>query len=119
MTESIVHWINGARVEATSGKHQDVFNPATGEVTGQVQFASVADVNVAVASAKGAFPAWSNLPPLRRARVLFRVLDLLNQRRDELARLITAEHGKVFTDARGEVMRGHEVVEVAPGIPQL
>ncbi|ORM72110.1 CoA-acylating methylmalonate-semialdehyde dehydrogenase [Pantoea rwandensis] len=119
MTESIVHWINGARVEATSGKHQDVFNPATGEVTGQAQFASVADVNAAVESAKAAFPAWSNLPPLRRARVLFRFLDLLNQRRDELARLITAEHGKVFTDAQGEVMRGIEVVEFATGIPQL
>ncbi|MDF7647422.1 CoA-acylating methylmalonate-semialdehyde dehydrogenase [Pantoea sp. Acro-805] len=119
MTESIVHWINGARVEATSGKHQDVFNPATGKVTGQAQFASVADVNAAVASAKAAFPAWSNLPPLRRARVLFRFLDLLNQRRDELARLITAEHGKVFTDAQGEVMRGIEVVEFATGIPQL
>lgn len=119
MTESIVHWINGARVEATSGKHQDVFNPASGKVTGQAQFASVADVNAAVASAKAAFPAWSNLPPLRRARVLFRFLDLLNQRRDELARLITAEHGKVFTDAQGEVMRGIEVVEFATGIPQL
>ncbi|MGK3122842.1 CoA-acylating methylmalonate-semialdehyde dehydrogenase [Candidatus Pantoea formicae] len=119
MTESIVHWINGSRVEATSGKHQDVFNPATGEVTGQAQFASVADVNAAVASAKAAFPAWSNLPPLRRARVLFRFLDLLNQRRDELARLITSEHGKVFTDAQGEVMRGIEVVEFATGIPQL
>lgn len=119
MTESIVHWINGARVEATSGKHQDVFNPASGKVTGQAQFASVADVNAAVASAKAAFPAWSNLPPLRRARVLFRFLDLLNQHRDELARLITAEHGKVFTDAQGEVMRGIEVVEFATGIPQL
>ena len=81
--------------------------------------ASHADVDAAVASAKAAFPAWSNLPPLRRSRILFKFLELLNTHRDELARLITAEHGKVFTDAQGEVTRGIEIVEFACGAPQL
>jgi malonate-semialdehyde dehydrogenase (acetylating)/methylmalonate-semialdehyde dehydrogenase len=76
-------------------------------------------VNAAVASAQAAFPAWSDLPPLRRARVMFKFLELLNQHRDDLARMITAEHGKVFTDAQGEVTRGIEIVEFATGIPQL
>ena len=76
-------------------------------------------MDAAVAAAKAAFPAWSNTPPLRRARVMFKFLELLNQRRDDLARIITAEHGKVFTDAQGEVTRGIDIVEFACGIPQL
>ncbi len=119
MTNSIVNWISGTRVESTSGQQLPVYNPATGVVTGQVQLASHADVDAAVASAKAAFPAWSNLPPLRRARILNRFLALLNEHRDDLARLITAEHGKVFTDAQGEVTRGIEIVEFACGAPQL
>lgn len=119
MTTTIVNWISGAATQATSGQQLPVYNPATGVVTGQVQLASHADVDAAVASAKAAFPAWSNLSPLRRSRVLNRFLALLNEHRDDLARLITAEHGKVFTDAQGEVMRGIEVVEFACGAPQL
>ena len=119
MTQTIMNWISGARVAATSGQQLPVYNPATGVVTGQVQLASHADVDAAVACAKAAFPAWSNLSPLRRSRVLNRFLALLNEHRDELARLITAEHGKVFTDAQGEVTRGIEIVEFACGAPQL
>ena len=109
----------GNRVAATNGQQLPVYNPATGVVTGQVQLASHSDVDAAVASAKAVFPAWSNLSPLRRSRVLNTFLGLLNEHRDELARLITAEHGKVFTDAQGEVMRGIEIVELAYGAPQL
>ena len=94
-------------------------NPATGAVTGSVCLANASDVDQAVAAAKAAFPAWSNTPPLRRARVMFKFLELLNQRQDDFARIITAEHGKVFTDAQGEVTRGIEIVEFACGIPQL
>ncbi|KWR86062.1 CoA-acylating methylmalonate-semialdehyde dehydrogenase [Pseudomonas sp. PI1] len=119
MTQTIMNWISGAQAQATSGQQLPVYNPATGVVTGQVQLASHADVDAAVACAKAAFPAWSNLSPLRRSRVLNRFLALLNEHRDELARLITAEHGKVFTDAQGEVTRGIEIVEFACGAPQL
>lgn len=119
MTQTIAHWISGARAAAASGRQLPVTNPATGAVTGQVQLANRADVDAAVASAQAAFPAWSNLPPLRRARILNRFLELLNAHRDELARMITAEHGKVFTDAQGEVTRGIEIVEFACGAPQL
>ena len=115
----IDHFINGRMVPNTSGRSQDVTNPATGTVTGATGLAGVAEVNAAVAAAQAAFPAWADTPPIRRARVLFKFLDLLNQNRDELAHLITAEHGKVFTDAQGEVSRGIDVVEFACGIPQL
>ncbi|WP_110972643.1 CoA-acylating methylmalonate-semialdehyde dehydrogenase [Pseudomonas huaxiensis] len=119
MTSSIANWISGAVAATTSGQQLPVYNPATGVLTAQVQLSSHADVDAAVASAKAAFPAWSNLPPLRRARVLNKFLALLNEHRDDLARLITAEHGKVFTDAQGEVTRGIEIVEFACGAPQL
>lgn len=116
---SIEHWIGGRVVPGTSGRRAEVFNPATGQVTGQVALANTAEVAAAVASAQAAFPAWADTPPIRRARVMFKFLELLNQRRDDLARLITAEHGKVFTDAQGEVTRGIDIVEFACGIPQL
>jgi malonate-semialdehyde dehydrogenase (acetylating)/methylmalonate-semialdehyde dehydrogenase len=116
---AIDHFIDGKVVANTSGRTQDVFNPATGSVTGRAGLAAADQVNSAVASAKAAFPAWSNTPPIRRARVMFKFLELLNQHRDELAHLITAEHGKVFTDAQGEVSRGIDIVEFACGIPQL
>lgn len=119
MSTTIAHWIDGQVRPATSGQQQHVFNPATGAVTGQVQLASHADVDAAVASAKNAWPAWANLPPLRRARILNRFLELLNTHKDDLARMITAEHGKVFTDAQGEVTRGIEIVEFACGAPHL
>ena len=116
---TIGHVINGQVTPGISNRRQDVTNPATGAVTGSVCLANSGDVDAAVAAAKAAFPAWSNTPPLRRARVMFKFLELLNQRRDDLARIITAEHGKVFTDAQGEVTRGIDIVEFACGIPQL
>jgi malonate-semialdehyde dehydrogenase (acetylating)/methylmalonate-semialdehyde dehydrogenase len=116
---SIAHYISGQTTAGTSTRAQDVFNPATGAVTGRVSLANVQDVAAAVASAQAAFPAWADTPPLRRARVMFKYLELLNQNRDALARMITAEHGKVFTDAQGEVTRGIDIVEFACGIPQL
>jgi len=119
MTTTIAHFISGLATEGGSSRAQDVFNPATGAVTGRVILANTQDVNNAVASAKAAFPAWADTPPLRRARVMFKFLELLNQNRDRLAHMITAEHGKVFTDAQGEVTRGIDIVEFACGIPQL
>jgi malonate-semialdehyde dehydrogenase (acetylating)/methylmalonate-semialdehyde dehydrogenase len=118
-TASIDHYIQGRVVAGTSGRAQDVFNPATGAVSARVALASSAEVDTAVAAAQAAFPAWADTPPIRRARVMFRFLELLNQHKDELAHLITAEHGKVFTDAQGEVSRGIDIVEFACGIPQL
>lgn len=118
-TRDIGHYIQGERVASTSGRAQAVYNPATGAVARQVALASVEEVNAAVASAKAAFPAWSETPPIRRARVMNNFLALLNEHRDELAAMITAEHGKVFTDAIGEVSRGIDIVEFACGIPQL
>jgi malonate-semialdehyde dehydrogenase (acetylating)/methylmalonate-semialdehyde dehydrogenase len=117
--KTIDHYIQGAVVRGTSGRQQDVFNPATGAVTARVALASASEVDAAVASAKAAFPAWADTPPIRRARVMFKFLELLNQHRDALAHAITAEHGKVFTDAQGEVTRGIDIVEFACGIPQL
>ena len=119
MTTAITHFIAGARAAGSSTRAQDVFNPATGAVTGRVALASAADVDVAVAAAQAAFPAWSDTPPIRRARVMFKFLELVNQHKDALAHAITAEHGKVFTDAQGEVARGIDIIEFACGIPQL
>ncbi len=118
-TSSIGHWIDGKSTFGADSRRSDVFNPATGAVSGRVALASAADVNAAVASAQAAFPAWAETPPIRRARVMFKFLELLNTHRDHLAKIITAEHGKVFTDAQGEVTRGIDVVEFACGIPQL
>ncbi|MBE0489118.1 MAG: CoA-acylating methylmalonate-semialdehyde dehydrogenase [Halomonas sp.] len=118
-TASIPHYINGQMTAGQSGLSQDVFNPATGRVTGQVALANGADVATAVAAAQAAFPAWADTPPIRRARVMFKFLQLLNEHKDELAEAITKEHGKVFTDAQGEVARGIDIVEFACGIPQL
>ena len=118
-TVNIGHYIGGRLVAGTSGRTQDVFNPATGAVTGKVALASTAEVSVAVAAAQAAFPAWADTPPIRRARILFKFLELVNAHKDELAACITAEHGKVFTDAQGEVTRGIDIIEFACGIPQL
>ena len=118
-TVNIGHYIGGRLVAGTSGRTQDVFNPATGAVTGKVALASTAEVSVAVAAAQAAFPAWADTPPIRRARILFKFLELVNAHKDELAHAITAEHGKVFTDAQGEVTRGIDIIEFACGIPQL
>jgi len=116
---AIAHFISGHQVLGSSARAQDVFNPATGAVTGRVNLANTQDVDQAVAAAQAAFPAWADTPPLRRARVMFKFLELLNQHKDTLAHMITAEHGKVFTDAQGEVTRGIDIVEFACGIPQL
>ena len=118
-TTEVGHFINGRAVASSSGRRQAVYNPSTGAVARQVALASVDEVGSAVAAAKAAFPAWADMPPIRRARILNRFLDLLNQHRDTLAAMITAEHGKVFTDAQGEVTRGIDIVEFACGVPQL
>ncbi|HSI60432.1 MAG TPA: CoA-acylating methylmalonate-semialdehyde dehydrogenase [Ideonella sp.] len=119
LSNTVRHWISGAAVPADGARTQDVFNPATGEATRQVVLASAQDVDAAVASAKAAFPKWADTPPIRRARVINQFLQLLNEQRDTLAAIITSEHGKVFSDAQGEVMRGIDIVEFACGIPQL
>jgi len=118
-TASIPHYINGQMSAGQSGLSQEVFNPATGRVSGRVALAGGADVEAAVAAAQAAFPAWADTPPIRRARVMFKFLQLLGEHKDELAEAITKEHGKVFTDAQGEVARGIDIVEFACGIPQL
>ena len=119
LADTVSHWIGGRLAPAGGGRTADVYNPATGAVARQVALATAADVDAAVASAKAAFPAWADTPPLRRARVMNRFLALMNEQRDALAALITGEHGKVFSDAQGEVMRGIDIVEFACGIPQL
>lgn len=97
----------------------EVFNPATGSIGGEVALGSATDIETAVAAAKAAFPGWAETSPLRRARILFKFKELLDQNHDRLAELITREHGKVLSDAKGEVTRGIEVVEFACGIPNL
>ncbi len=116
--QQIGHFLNGRHV-AGSGASQDVFNPATGEVTGRVALGGGDVIAQAVAFANAAWPAWAATPPLRRARVMFKFKELLEINTKKLAALITAEHGKVLSDAEGEVQRGLEVVEFACGIPHL
>jgi malonate-semialdehyde dehydrogenase (acetylating)/methylmalonate-semialdehyde dehydrogenase len=115
----IGHYIGGKLVAGTSGAFGDVYNPAAGEVSARVSLADAGEVNKAVATAAAAFPAWAATPPLRRARVMFKLKELLERDRRELSAIITAEHGKVLSDADGEVQRGLEVVEFACGIPHL
>ncbi|MDR3101519.1 MAG: CoA-acylating methylmalonate-semialdehyde dehydrogenase, partial [Paraburkholderia sp.] len=115
----VIHFIGGKPERGTGERTQAVFNPATGAVARRLVLGEAADVDAAVASAKAAFPAWRDTPPIRRARVLLRFLELMNRHADELAAIITAEHGKVFSDAQGEVARGIDVIEFACGIPQL
>ena len=115
----IQHFINGAATAGQSGERGAVFNPTTGEQQAEVAIGNAGDVDTAVAAAKAALPGWAATTPLRRARVLFRYKALLDEHRDELARMIASEHGKVFSDAQGEVTRGIEVVEFACGMPHL
>ena len=119
MTTPIAHLINGQIVSCPQARLQDVFNPATGAVSGQVELASSATVEAAIASAETAFPAWRDTLPLKRARILACFQRLLEERADEICAAITAEHGKVTEDARGELTRGIENVEFATGIPEL
>ncbi|MEL1265284.1 CoA-acylating methylmalonate-semialdehyde dehydrogenase [Pseudoxanthomonas putridarboris] len=113
------HFFNGERVDGESDRFGDVFDPATGAVTARVPLASIAEVGRAVDAASAAFPAWAGTTPLNRARVMFRFKELLERHAGDLAKVITSEHGKVLSDARGEVTRGLEVVEFACGIPHL
>jgi malonate-semialdehyde dehydrogenase (acetylating)/methylmalonate-semialdehyde dehydrogenase len=113
------HYIDGKRRAGAGGRSGEVFNPATGEVSRRVAFADAPEVDAAVKAAAAAFPAWAATPPLSRARVLFKFRELLERESESLARLISEEHGKVLSDAKGEVTRGLEVVEFACGIPHL
>jgi len=113
------HWIGGRAAPGEANRLGDVFDPSTGARTRQVPFATPAEVDAAVRAAAAAFPAWSRTPPVVRARVLFRFRELAEARADVLTRLITDEHGKILSDARGELARGMDVVEFACGIPQL
>jgi malonate-semialdehyde dehydrogenase (acetylating)/methylmalonate-semialdehyde dehydrogenase len=115
----IPHYIDGKRAEGTSGRGGDIFNPAIGEKVRRVAFASTSEIDAAVRSAAKAFPGWAATPALSRARILFKFLELLAREHDNLARAISEEHGKVFSDAQGEITRGVEVVEFACGIPHL
>jgi malonate-semialdehyde dehydrogenase (acetylating)/methylmalonate-semialdehyde dehydrogenase len=119
MPRDITHFVGGRPLGGNGARTAPVFNPATGEVTGRVPLASSAQVAEAVATAKAAFPGWARTTPLRRARVLNRFLRLLEEQGDRIAEVITAEHGKVFSDAQGEIARGIEVVEFATGAPHL
>ncbi len=115
----IPHWIGGRRVDGASGRSGPVFNPATGVQTGAVDFASVEEVDVAVQAAKAAFPEWRATSLARRAELFFRIRELIHERRNALAEILVREHGKVFSDALGEVTRGLEVVEFCCGLPSL
>jgi len=117
--KTIEHFIDGTSFSGDSKRTGKVFNPATGEQSANVKLASTKDVNTAVASAKKAFLSWSNKPPLQRARVMFKFKELIEKNSDELTKIIVAEHGKVYEDARGSLTRGLEVVEYACGIPQM
>ncbi len=115
----IHHWIGGREVAGTSGRSGPVYNPATGAVQSEVDFASVEEIDAAVAAAKAAFPGWRATSISRRAELFFRIRALLDEHRDDIARILTREHGKVHSDALGEVARGLEVIEYSCGIPTL
>ncbi|MGA7711945.1 MAG: CoA-acylating methylmalonate-semialdehyde dehydrogenase [Rhizomicrobium sp.] len=115
----LTHFIAGKRLKGTSGRFGDVFNPATGEVQARVPFASKAEMRQAVEVARDAFPEWASVNPQRRARVLFAFKSLVEKHMEELAVLLSSEHGKTVADSRGDILRGIEVVEFACGIPHL
>ncbi|GLW62642.1 methylmalonate-semialdehyde dehydrogenase (acylating) [Actinomadura rubrobrunea] len=115
----VTHWINGKPFTGEAERRGDIYEPSTGRVSGTVDFAAQAEVDAAVAAAKAAFPAWRDASLSNRTKILFRFRQLVDAHRDELARLISSEHGKVVSDAAGEVARGLEVVEFACGIPHL
>jgi malonate-semialdehyde dehydrogenase (acetylating)/methylmalonate-semialdehyde dehydrogenase len=115
----LTHFIGGRHVSGTFGRSGDVFNPATGEVQAHVPFASRADMRSAVEAAKKAFPEWSRVNPQRRARVMFNFKALVERNMEELARLLSNEHGKVIADSKGDIQRGLEVIEFVCGIPHL
>ncbi len=115
----VSHWISGQIVPSRSGRSGPVYNPATGEVQARVDFADAEEVNQAVASARAAFPAWRATPLSKRAEVMFRLRDLVDRNRKQIAEHLTREHGKTTSDALGEVARGLENIEFACGVPNL
>ncbi len=115
----IKHFVNGKLYDGASERKSKIFDPSTGEQSGEVILASKKDLNLAVENAKKAFLSWSSKPPLQRARVLFKFKELIEKNSDELTKIIVSEHGKVYEDAKGSLTRGLEVVEYACGIPQL
>jgi malonate-semialdehyde dehydrogenase (acetylating) / methylmalonate-semialdehyde dehydrogenase len=115
----ISHWIGGRSVAGTSGRTSPVFNPAFGKQTGQLDLATVEEVDAAVHAAKEAFEAWRTFSLAKRGELFFRIRELVHERREELAKILTAEHGKVLSDALGEVTRGLEVIEFCCGLPTL
>jgi malonate-semialdehyde dehydrogenase (acetylating)/methylmalonate-semialdehyde dehydrogenase len=120
MSEQLWHYIDGARVAAKKGgRVGDVYNPATGEVSKKVPLASADEVRAAIASAEKALPGWAATPPAKRAQVMFAFRDLIRKHMDELAVLVSSEHGKTIDDAKGSISRGLEVVEFVCGVPQL
>ena len=119
MTKQLGHWINGRHAAGSSERAGDVYNPATGHATARLAYASADDTRAAIEAARAALPDWAARTPLQRARVLFRFKALIEEHFEEIAGLVSSEHGKVMSDARGEVTRGMEVVEFACGIPHL
>lgn len=119
MSDLLDHYINGTPAPSNSRRFGDIINPATNQVIGQVPFATSTEINTAIAAAKTALPAWSATSPLKRARILFKLKQLLEEHTEALAEIVTKEHGKVLEDARGSVARGIEVVEYFCGIPEL
>jgi malonate-semialdehyde dehydrogenase (acetylating) / methylmalonate-semialdehyde dehydrogenase len=115
----LAHYIGGRFVKGESGRFGDIYNPATGEVQARVPFASRSEVRAAVETAAKAFREWSGVNPQRRARVMFKFKALVENNMDELAHLLSSEHGKVIADSRGDIQRGLEVIEFACGIPHL
>ena len=115
----ISHWIDGQRVEGQSGRTGPVYNPALGVQTGEVDFASVEEIDAAVKAARRAFESWRTISLSRRTELFFRIRKLLDEHREDIAKILTAEHGKVLSDAKGEVARGLEVIEYCCGIPEL
>src|SRR5690242_3671581 len=115
----INHWISGRPYAGQSGRSGTVFNPATGEQSGAVDFAAVEEVDRAVQAAKAAFPGWRSTSLAKRAELMFAIRELVHERREEIAKILTAEHGKVLSDAMGEVTRGLEVIEFCCGLPHL
>ncbi|BCK75926.1 aldehyde/methylmalonate-semialdehyde dehydrogenase [Acetobacter aceti NRIC 0242] len=115
----IPHFINGQKTEGAGQRRSDVFNPATGTVQAQVALGDTADLEAAISAARAVFPKWADTPALTRSRILFRVRDLVEKHADELAAVISAEHGKTIPDAKGEVTRGMEVIEFATAAPEI
>ena len=119
MAKSLYHWISGEKLHQQSGKFGDVFDPATGDVVSRVPFAGVEEIAAAINAATDALPNWASTPPIQRARVMFRFKALIEEHMDDIAVLVSSEHGKTLEDARGSFTRGLEVVEFACGIPHL